>query len=65
MPFRLSQKLMRKKILLFAFSQGSILAWDIAIRAECEEERKSASGKSLSYANNALSLSNEVENVYC
>jgi KaiC/GvpD/RAD55 family RecA-like ATPase len=57
-------KVNTKEDLLLAFSQASIQAWDIAIRAESEEERKDASSKSLSFANSAMALSNEIGNAY-
>ncbi len=57
-------KLDAKEELLLAYARASIQAWDIAIRAESEEDRKNASSKSVSYANNALTLSNEVSNIY-
>ena len=57
-------KLDAKDDLLLAFSQASIQAWYIAVNGESEEDRKNASSNSVTYASNALELSNEVNNVY-
>jgi hypothetical protein len=54
-----------KEELLLAFSLASIQDWYIANISKLEVERKRTADKSLSYAESALSLSNEVENPYC
>ncbi len=53
-----------KEELLLAFSQASIQAWYLAINGESGENRKDLADRSVSYANSAVALSNEVGNPY-
>lgn len=57
-------KLDSKEELLLAYSLAGIQAWYFANTSEKEEERKNAANKSMSYAENAISLSEKVENPY-
>ena len=57
-------KLDAKEELLLAYSQASIQAWYIAMSSESEEERKDAEKKSVSYANSAITLSNDVSSLF-
>ncbi len=57
-------KLDAKDELVVAFAQASIQAWYNGLHAGNEEDRKKASSDSISYANQALKLSNEVSSAF-
>ena len=57
-------KLDSKEELLLAFSLASIQAWYVSNLSEKEEDRKNLASKSVSYAESAIALSKEVDNLY-
>jgi hypothetical protein len=57
-------KLDSKEDLLLAFSLASIQAWYVSNLSEKEEDRRNLASKSVSYAENAIALSKEVDNLY-
>ena len=57
-------KLDCKEELLLAFSLASIQAWYVSNISEKEEDRKNLAAKSVSYAESAITLSKEVDNLY-
>jgi hypothetical protein len=57
-------KLDNKEELLSAFSLASIQALYVSNLSEKEEDRKNLAGKSVTYAQKAIELSREVDNIY-
>jgi hypothetical protein len=57
-------KLDGKEELLLAFSLASIQAWYVSNISEKEADRRNLAGKSVSYAESAIALSKEVDNLY-
>ena len=57
-------KLQSKEELLVAYSFASVQYWYIANASENEEERKNVANKSVTYAENAMKLSNDTTNAY-